>query len=284
MLIESMGLNDVPWQNVKGARGYRDRFYFNCISIHFNGRDDMGVWVEMSGQGCRAFEQLSKLNDAWPDIFAFITDNQLKITRLDVAYDDHDGLLDINRIVQDTQNGEFVSKSTYWETVLSSKGSTVQIGSPKSDVLIRIYDKARERNCEPGEHWIRCEIQMRDDRASKFSQLPYEIGEAFCGVMVNYLRYVEPDPEDTNRWRWPMKPYWGEFLCDASAISVYEKPGMEYNFDRCQNFVINLAGNAVDAYIKMVGVNGFLEALKERRTRRNPKYDALVQQWQSFSL
>jgi hypothetical protein len=168
--------------------------------------------------------------------------------------------------------------------VLSSKGSTVQIGSPKSDVLIRIYDKARERNCEPGEHWIRCEIQMRDDRAIKFSQLPYEIGESFCGVMVNYLRYVEPDLEDTNRWRWPMKPYWGDFLCDASAISIYERPGLEYNLDRCENFVINLAGNAVDAYIKIVGVPGFLEALKERRTRRNPKYDALVALWQNFSL
>ena len=58
-LIAALGLSHVPWTETKGARGYRDRKYFSCISIHYNGRADMGVWVEMSGQGCRTFESLS---------------------------------------------------------------------------------------------------------------------------------------------------------------------------------------------------------------------------------
>lgn len=58
-MIEALGLTHCPWQETKGAHGYRDRKYFSCISVHYNGREDMGVWVEMSGQGCRTFESLS---------------------------------------------------------------------------------------------------------------------------------------------------------------------------------------------------------------------------------
>ncbi len=123
---------DTSWSDRQ--RGYRDRLYFNCISIHFNGRPGM-------------------------------------ITCLDVAYDDHTGMLDLDEIIQDTRKHEHVSKSDYWKIVASSKGQAVQYGSPQSDVLIRIYDKARERNCPAGQHWVRCELQLRPERASAFTQL-----------------------------------------------------------------------------------------------------------------
>lgn len=193
-LIQALGLTHCPWQETKGAHGYRDRKYFSCISVHYNGREDMGVWVELSGQGCRTFESLS--SKSWDDLFQWITAQQLKITRLDVAFDDHTGVLDIAQIVEDTRQQHYVSRSDYWETVLSSKGSTVQIGSPKSKVLVRIYDKAAERHCEPGTHWIRVELQLRDDRAAQFCKLPMTVGEAFSGVVLNYLRYVVPDDTD----------------------------------------------------------------------------------------
>ena len=83
----------------------------------------------------------------------------------------------------------------------SSKGQTVQFGSPKSDTLIRIYDKARERNCPAGNHWIRCELQLRRERAASFIQLLQAIGEAYCGMMMNYLWFVEPMEGDTIHWR-----------------------------------------------------------------------------------
>lgn len=274
-LIDALGLSHVNWTLTKGARGYQDRKYFGSISVHFNGRPDMGVWVEMSGQGCRAFESLSAVS--WEQLFLFIRENGLKITRLDVAYDDHTGILPMSDIVNDTQTGMFVSKSDYWETVLSSKGSTVQIGSPQSKVLIRIYDKAAERHCEPGTHWIRCEIQMRDDRAIQFTNIPLPIGEAFSGVLLNYLRYVEPS-DDVNKWRWPMRDYWYNLVADAERISIYRTPGMEYNEDRLKNYVINQAGNAIDAAIKMYGLEEFGKMIEDRPVAPNPKYDMLVKQ------
>lgn len=272
-----MGLSSCPWQEIKGAHGYRDRKYFSSISVHYNGREDMGVWVEMSGQGCRAFESISQLG--WPGLFSFISESGLKITRLDVAFDDHTGILHMRDIIEDTQDGNFVSRSDYWETVLSSKGSTVQIGSPQSKVLVRIYDKARERHCEEGTHWNRVELQLRDDRAIQFTRLRLPIGEAFSGVLLNYLRYVIPDGEDSNRWRWPMRPYWLDMLEVLTPTSIYTAPGLEYNVDRCREYVVNQAGNAIDCLIKIYGLNEFRTMIDNRSTSTNPKYENLVQQY-----
>lgn len=279
-----LGLDELPWESTKGARGYRDRLYFNAISIHFNGRPDMGVWCEMSGQGCRAFETLTTLKGGWDELFRTIVISHANITRLDVACDDHIGLLDIDQLIQDTRSKEYVSKSDYWEIVESSKGQTLQFGSPQSDVLIRIYDKARERNCAPGEHWIRCELQLRRERAIAFTRLGLSIGQGFCGVVVNYLRFVDPVDNDVNKWRWPIKDYWGEFLCNAEAIRIYEAPGLEYNIDRCERYVIHQAGNAIDAYIQIRGVPAFLEELEHRTTKRNPKYERLVEEYKTLSF
>lgn len=284
IIVEILGLKQVPWETVKGARGYQDRLYFSCISIHYNGRPDMGVWCEMSGQGCRAFEELSTLPHKWDSLFDTIARYGMNITRLDVAYDDHAGLLDINEIIQDTRAQEYVSKSDYWEILESSKGQSLQYGSPQSDVLIRIYDKARERNCEAGTHWIRCELQLRRERAIAFTKLPLSIGQSYCGVVINYLRFVIPDELDTNKWRWPIKPYWGDFLENANRISLYEAPGTDYNLDRCEKYVICQAGNAIDAYIKIRGIDGFMDTLNSRKTRPNPKYQRLVEEYKSFAL
>lgn len=271
-LIDALGLSHVNWQEIKGHKGYRDRKFFSHISIHYNGRDDMGVWVEMSGQGCRAFETLSQTG--WEGIFSFIRENGLKITRLDVAYDDHTGILDMPAMLDDTQCGMYISKSDYWETIISSKGSSILIGSPQSRVLIRIYDKARERGITD-EHWIRVELQMRDDRAIQFNRIGMPIGEAFAGVILNYLRYVEP-ADDSNKWRWPMREYWENFVEDASRISIYQSPGMEYNEERLKNYVINQAGNAIAAAIEMYGLYEFEKMIEDRPTAPNPKYAALI--------
>jgi len=281
-LIAALGLSHVPWTETKGARGYRDRKYFSCISIHYNGRDDMGVWVEMSGQGCRTFETLSSVG--WDGLFRFIHENDLHMTRLDVAFDDHTGILPLDEIAQDAKEGNYVSRMNYWEVVQSSKGTTVQIGSPQSKVLVRIYDKAMERGCEEGTHWVRCEMQLRDSRAEEFSKIPLGIGEAYAGVLLNYLRFVEPDEEDSNKSRWPMKAYWEALVGNAEKISIFTAPGMEYNEERCKHYVVNQAGNAIDACIKMYGLYEFEKMIQNRDTMSNPKYDLLVQKHRMESL
>ena len=201
----------------------------------------------------------------------------MKITRLDVAFDDHTGVLPLKEVIDDTQCGMYVSRSDYWETRLSSKGSMIQIGSPQSKILIRIYDKAAERGYDSDTHWVRCEMQMRDDRALEFSKLSKPIGQAFAGVLLNYLRYVVP-ADDANRWRWPMTRYWAYLISDAERISIYRSPGMEYNEERCRRYVVYQAGNAIDAMIQIHGLDGFKRLIDERTVNPNPKYEQIVKE------
>ena len=277
-LIAALGLSHGSWSISKGFYGYRDCLYYSSIRIHFNGREGMGVCVEMSGQGCRTFESLSVVT--WEQIFSFIHENDLKITRLDIAYDDHTGILPLYRIVQDTMFGNFVSKSTFWGAHITSEGTTVDFGKKSSSVMIRIYDKAAERNCEPGTHWIRCEIQLRDDRAAQFTKIPLPIGESFAGVLLNYLRFVEPS-NDENKSRWPMTDYWRDLVEDAQRISIYRTPGIEYNVDRLKNLVVNQWGNAIDCMIQLFGIDRLEHMIANRSCAPNPKYDLLIRDFES---
>lgn len=284
-IITALGLDGCPFEETKGAHGYRDRKYFSSISIHFNGRPDMGVWCEMSGQGCRAFETLSSVG--WDRLFDWINRSDFKITRLDVAFDDHTGVLDIDRICNDTCKGNFVCRSDFWEVVRSSKGSAVYHGSPQSLIRFRIYDKARERNCEPGTHWIRVEMQLRNERAIAFTKLfdnpLITIGDAFSGVLLNYLRYVEQDETDSNKWRWSLTDYWFELVANISPIKIYTAPGMEYNIDNLDSFVFGQAGNAIAAELELISVDEFLDRIKHRTSKPNPKYKNLVNQYKGYS-
>lgn len=276
-MADLIGLSDLPWQDLSGARGYRQRKYYDGISIHYDGQDNMGVWCEMSGKGCRAFETHSTKD--WMQLLPVVC-AKYHVTRLDIAYDDRcekgSGLLDIGTILNDTDSGEWVSKTEYWQTIRSSKGRSCEFGSPQSKVRLRIYDKAAERNIDD-EHWVRVELQLRDERASAFlAVMNSSIGNTFAGVVLNYLRFVDPDPHDNNKWRWPMKPYWEKFIEDSKRISLWIAPGTDYNEARCRNFVVNQCGNAIAACIEMYGLSAFNTMINARKISPNPKYKVMV--------
>ena len=48
--------------------------------------------------------------------------------------------------------------------------------------------------------------------------------------------------------------------------------------DRCREYVVNQAGNAIDCLIKIYGLNEFRTMIDNRSTSTNPKYENLVQQ------
>lgn len=277
--ISLLGLEDMLWEEMNGANGYKSRLYYDHISIHYNGREDMGIWLEMSGQGCRVFE--SRGHGDYDILFREWLDNEdeMNITRFDIAFDDHEGLLDIKQLVKDTQAlddennpTEFVSKFRKREVIWShddggAPAHTVQHGRKGSETMIRIYDKAAERGFTD-RHWIRVELQHRADRAADFIRelliRKCDVGLLFRGVLYNYLRYVDDPMADSNKWRWPMKDYWEKLLDGIGRIRLYKKPGTDYNMINLENFVIGQAGNAIDTYIRIKGVDAFVQDLKNR--------------------
>jgi len=290
--IELLGLNQpgISWEQIKGAHGYRDRLYWEKISIHYNGREDMGVWLEMSGQGCRAFETFGSGDYAALFDEVLQEPEQMNLTRLDVAFDDHTGILPLKLIAADTQELEeatpvhfvsrFSKRSVEWAHTdgFPRPALTVYHGSKSSACMIRIYDKAAERGFFD-QHWVRCELQMRDARALAFVQNSGNPGETFRGVLHNYLRYVDKDPHDSNRWRWPVKQYWADLLDGVAPIRLYSKPGADYNMVNLENYIFTQAAGAIYTYLECFGVEMFLRRLKEDRGELNPKYKQLLAQY-----
>lgn len=298
---EEIGMQNLTWQNLIGVRGYKLKDWFGGVNIHYGGRPE--VWLEMSGSGCRSFETYG--NGDYEDLFDTVLENpeDMHFTRLDVAYDDFEGILDIEQLKRDSRAKAFVCKSrkVFFEDSMEltddeKSGATIQFGSKESAILIRIYDKRAERLCtltrkedidefkEKCPHWVRVEMQLRDERAQAWVQKARDgkktIGEMFSGVLLNYLRFVVTPRKssDTNRWRWEIKPYWKKLIGKVEAIQLYSEPGTEYNLQKLDYFVHNRIGNAIYTSIQVHGIDKFLEILKAQKPKKmNSKYTHILE-------
>ncbi len=287
-IVEFLGFQDVNFENLKGFYGYRDRLYFDGISIHYNGRDDMGICVEMSGKGCRAWEKYG--NSDYDGLFAEILENYsddaekraMNITRIDVAYDDFNKVLDLPLLCFETQKLNFVSRFKDWEVITGNKGISVNHGSKKSNVYIRIYDKRLEQRVEKViPHWVRCEAQIRKECALGFIKLNDTVEKKYFMVLNNYLRYIVPTDNESNSSMLDTAPYWLNFINSAESRSIFHKPADNYNFDKLHGFVNNQLSGAISTYIDVVGVEQFLIDINNSRKGKklNSKYKSIKDQY-----
>lgn len=285
-LEEFMGLDNdfVAFQDLPGMYFYKSRIAFEGISFLFDGmREDMGVCCQMSGKGCRTFETFG--NGDYEKLFKKCVEShpEMNISRIDIAYDDFKGLLDMKTICRYTEDKNYVSPFSWYNVENGTPGSSVYFGAPSSDLRIRFYDKAREQKIIEPIHWVRCEIQLRRELAFNFVRDLVKlgtdhIGKLFIGVLNNYLRFLEPS-EDTNKQRRNTASWWLDFVGDLEKIRLYEKPGTEYNEDLLYNYVIRQAGNSIHTYIECFGIKKFVEDLKHRDTTLNPNQRKLIEKY-----
>lgn len=273
-VMSFLGLPDhrIPWQYSQRFRnGYPEHYFWNNITISFGAdnerwyddpskaRHDMGICVNFSGQGCRAYESEggdwlhlfkcfqgdlpTKLVTELPMAFAraFKDRRRFNVTRLHLAFDDHTDLIDIHRVEMDVRDRNYVSQSTKTEITWSDdqdtdiQGLSVGIGSKKSKVYVRIYDKAAERGYKD-QHWVRVELQLRDDRAIvAIAQILHtqHVGRTVAGILRNYITFRVPSG-DTNKSRWPVAYYWQRVLGQMDKLSLWIKPGEPYNIHKSE--------------------------------------------------
>lgn len=280
-IINLLHMDGCSWEHLDAYRyGYAHRCSFSGITIMSGGREDMGICLEMSGTGCRTFETYSDLT--WLDLLRFLMEplHEFKFTRIDLAFDDHTGILDIGEILDDTDHHRYRSRSRWWKVEYGSCGTTIYHGSPQSNTRVRIYDKAAERGLLDGTHWIRVELLLRDVNASGAVQAildQEDIGPVFSGILSNYLVYCDPS-SDSNRSRWQATDYWSELLKGAAAIHIASDPGLEYNIFRLEGYLRDQCGGAISTWIDIYGLDSLDILVKERRTKRNPKHEMLIQQ------
>lgn len=296
-LTELLGFKEfIPWETVRGSHGFQWRQYFCGISIHFNVKEfdfnymnltpeqkeeakkDDFIWLEMSGQGCRAFETYGSGN--YEQLFDLVRSDpdNIHVTRLDVAFDDMTGVFDINTVCDESRQEHFTARSKKYQAIYSNGGNSVLFGSRQSNVLIRIYDKAKERGyMDPDLHWIRCEIQLKDVNALGFVEKLefFDLRDVYLGVINNYLSFKTPT-EDSNKRRWPVADWWEIFIGDAVRMSVWSKPGVDYNLSACERYVMTQPIGSIKTLITIFGHEGFLEAVKQAPAPKNPKYKQLI--------
>ena len=281
----SLGLYEQDWTLAEyGRYGYKRMEVFNGVSVLYEGRpnqdgfDDMGICVEISGQGCRALETFGKID--WLAFVAFLMaeENEFKITRLDLAYDDHTGILDKLQLKLDTDDGNYRSKFRTWELRYGNRGWSIYHGSKQSQAMIRIYDKAAERGLLDGTHWIRVELQLRDTNAAGSLQAYLQhrqLGAVFGGILATYLVYLE-ESNDSNKSRWATAPYWQALIQDAKRIHIAAAPGVEYNIFHLQRFIRDTAGGGLQTWIEIFGLDSLPELLRNRKSKLNPKHKRLL--------
>lgn len=281
-LIDLLNMPAATWEHKQAYRyGYANRCSFAGITILSGGTDDMGICLEMSGTGCRSFESYSSLS--WCALFRWIVEptNECHITHIDLAFDDHTGILNMQQLLDDTDDHNYRKKGNWWKVEYGSQGFTIYHGSPQSEIRCRIYDKAAERGFLDGEHWIRVELVLRNNNAAAAVQEILDrrsVGAVFCGVLRNYLCYLVPSA-DSNRSRWEIADYWSALLGSIERISLWHNPGLDYNLFNLQRYLVDQAGGAFITWAKICGLDSLENLLKNRNKRLNPKHILLINQF-----
>ena len=277
------------WNNISIRWGADDPKYYSDDekkTAEEKARTDMGISLNLSGQGCRAFETYGAGD--WMKLFETNFDGSIRAnpTRIDLAYDDHIGYLDIAKMREDLEDRAIVCKARYTKTITSDdwdenvKGTTLYIGSEKSRVLIRIYDKAAERGFNHTTHWIRVETTLRKERAAVavMELLKHKhVGKVAAGILRNYCTFRTPSA-DTNKSRWPIAPYWEKVLNDMDRITLWITPGEPYNFSKTERYLVEQYGQALLTHLAMHGtVYELICQARKRFPELKPKYQITLQ-------
>lgn len=249
----------------KGRFGYQKQKIWNAGTLFLlynmeSGHDKMGVHIILTGQACRQYE-------ANKSIINIIVNSKKtlarhKFTRLDIAIDDpKDNIINFDKFLQYSEKG-FVSSLWYkysliMETRISDTkilGRTLYYGSKKSKIFMRVYDKKLEQikkskvNQKQKEEllkiqseWTRMELVFREERAhmaADFLLLKEEIGLLIRGVLNQYIRFVEPNPNSKNQQkrRWETALWWEDIIDGVGKIKLSQKKA-DRRIEDMQNWV-----------------------------------------------
>lgn len=263
-VMDFLGMTHIDFQGFPGRYGYKTRWSFGGIHVLTDGFDDsMGICVEMSGQGCRDWETFS--DD--PDYFRlFYADHvgYIKLTRVDVAFDDHTGRIPMKEVLHLTVNKLHRSIWRNYKVELSNEGSSCMYGSKQSEIYCRIYDKAAERGYDSDLHWVRMEIVFKRDRAHELAEIVLnEAGiseRIYFGIVSHYLDFCTPT-DDTNKARWPLAPWWSDLVNGCTEIKLVQSPGEVYNLSEKEHNLFRQYGNSMLTVILCRGLDHFLNKL-----------------------
>ena len=309
-----------------GLNGYLQSMRFSSIIVCYNGyadddeanvdtkrngffsRDDMGVCVSMSGNGCRTFERFSSLGFTW--LFRKHSENMVEIredsgkvettlkkrtdclcnvSRIDVACDDKAGLLDMSMMLHKAYDlHEFNSRMRDVNNNRSKKGDdstgcSLYIGSSTSSFRMRIYDKALEQK-QKGNwtqnakgDWIRVEMVMRDENARGFvaqAAQAESIGRLAGQVLNDKFRFIERDNKNISRCS--VSDWWAAFVDEVERLVIWSRSVIQHPIYQVEWWIRSQVATSMAMIGMTMGWSRLYDIMCEGKGRLSRKQEALV--------
>lgn len=246
-----------------GAYGYKSMLRHRCqsVSILYNGNEDMGIHVDITGSAMsyalNSFKETKRcdtpfgigyeLPDNYSDRLLSLYLDYIRqfadITRIDACVDDYTSdyfsvsdvqqLIDEKRLVSPFRKCRYESEKSI--STGEKTGETLYLGSRSSEVFLRIYDKALEQKFDKS--WVRWELEIKGGKACIFvdelCKYGY-LGAVIMGVLSRYIRFINLD--DSNRSRCSIYEKWILFVNGVKALrlTVSKK---EFSVERSQDWI-----------------------------------------------
>jgi len=202
-----------------GRHGYRNSAVSEVTgqTIYWEGHQaDMGVHVQMTGDGCRMVE--SSAGFEWLQWLKDLLGLGVRFSRADLAVDDVAGKVPFETVLQAVEDRTLVRRGdTYSVMKTVSKGvvsNTLYVGHRSSEVMLRVYDKGVQLG---GESYLRFETEWKGKRADAFVRLLAESGWASAVAAVRGC-FEFKVPDGANRSRWPVASWWAGLMGSARHI------------------------------------------------------------------
>lgn len=288
LVLKMIGFDRLTFVESKGGgMGYKRTLRAGNIVVFFDGSENMGCHVSMTGQGCRQFEMLYPSPNRWNMLFLLLRKLGANETRIDIAVDNVDGHLNLDTLeknIADKQirsrfrSGTKIENFSLSPNDETKQGKTIYIGSPASRLKIRFYDKAAQLKIDG--HWTRAEIQCRAERATEaVNHLLDNItaGELAVGVLNNNFQPINID--DSNRTRCSVKNWWMEFIVITAKVKLTTEKAMK-TIDQVVHHVRQQYAPTFAMLKKFMGVTCFHEFVHDLvdngKERMKKQHDMII--------
>ena len=270
------------------------------IFIYTSADEEKGVLLELKGRGCRQFESyLLAQQRSWYDFFIDALADGGVMKRIDLAINDHTGILDIPELAEKCRKREYIGKSRSYKFYQSGElikhreddreymGRTLYLGSLKSDVYFCIYEKDYEQYVKLGtpleeaDIISRFEIRLRNERAyyAVRDLLTYYDAEQTAFSIINqYVRFVDEEP-DKRKNDWKLNDRWAWFIGDnRQSLKLTTKPE-PYTLDRTLRWVQRQVAPTLKMLKKIDKGNGtdYMETI-EQQAKLTEKHEMIIKQ------
>ncbi|MGL6197658.1 MAG: replication initiation factor domain-containing protein [Lachnospiraceae bacterium] len=253
-----------------GFYGYPQQYHMRDIVLYFSDENtSQGVLLELKGKGCREFECHLFLQERnWYDFFNDCYGANMIVKRLDLAINDHAGILDIPALTEKCGTDACVSKFRSFDKYASGRllkegdqhkaemGYTLYLGSKSSEIYFCIYQKDYEQyvkmNIPMEEAPIinRFEIRLTDERAENTMNDLMENrdmeGTVF-GIINQYVCFLEVD-ETKDVAKWGMDKAWELFIGEHRNHLKLTNDPVPYNIDSTANWLAHQVSKTYEMF------------------------------------